>query len=369
MRYGIAMLSLILPTYNEAENLPELLPNIEKVLKNVPHEIIVVDDDSPDGTWRIAQELGQKREDVHVIRRVGRRGLSSAVIEGFLSAKGDVFMVMDADGQHDMHLLPKLYDTVQQNGGIAIGSRYVDGGSVGEWDERRHMLSRIATQLAIKLCKVKVSDPMSGFFAVRRQLFQGIANHLNPKGFKILLDLLVHVPSNTVVTELPFVFSTRLHGESKLSRRVQIEFLEYLYDVTFGKYIPLTFIKYCLVGSFGVLVHMSTYMLVSNILREEGDLSILGFRIAVLAAIEVAIMFNFYLNNSWTFAMAKLRGTDALIGFAKYNVACLFGAVANYAISSYFFVLGWVDLTAVAVGAFAGIIWNYTMSRLFAWRT
>lgn len=363
------MLSLILPTYNEAENLPELLPKLEATLKDIPHEIIVVDDDSPDGTWRIAQELGQKRDDVHVIRRVGRRGLSSAVTEGFLSAKGDVFAVMDADGQHDMDLLPKLYASVRDNGGIAIGSRYMEGGSVGEWDERRHALSRIATKLAIKLCKVKVSDPMSGFFAVRRQLFQGIADHLNPKGFKILLDLLVHVPSSTVVTEHPFTFSTRLHGESKLSRRVQVEFLEYLYDVTVGRYIPLTFVKYCLVGSAGVIVHMATYMLVSGVVRDDGNLSILGFRIAVLAAIEVAIVFNFYLNNVWTFAIARLRGVKALIGFAKYNAACLFGAVANYAISSYFFALGWVDLAAVFIGAFAGIIWNYTMSRLFAWRT
>ncbi len=363
------MLSLILPTYNEAENLPELLPKLEQVLKAIPHEIIVVDDDSPDGTWRIAQELGMKRDDVHVIRRVGRRGLSSAVIEGFLSAKGDVFAVMDADGQHDMGLLPKLYKSVQENGGIAIGSRYMEGGSVGEWDERRHHLSRIATKLAIKLCKVKVSDPMSGFFAVRRQLFQGIADHLNPKGFKILLDLLVRVPPNTVVTEHPFTFSTRLHGESKLSRRVQVEFLEYLYDVTMGRYIPLTFVKYCMVGSAGVVVHLTIYKGVSGILREGGDLSIFGFQIAVLVAIEAAIIFNFYLNNVWTFAISRLHGMKAVIGFLKYNLACLFGAVANYAISSYLFALGWVDVAAVLVGALVGIVWNYTMSRLFAWRT
>ena len=363
------MLSLILPTYNEAANLPELLPALEKVLDGIPHEIIIVDDDSPDETWRVAQEIGKTRDDVHVIRRVGRRGLSSAVIEGFLSAKGEVLAVMDADGQHDMSILPKLYKSTQSGNGIAIGSRYVSGGSVGEWDERRHLMSRVATGLALKVCKVKVQDPMSGFFAIRKNLFQSIAAHLNPKGFKILLDLLVCVPKKTQVEEIPFTFSTRLHGESKLSRRVQIEFLEYLYDVTIGRYIPLTFVKYCIVGGLGVGVHVGTYIAASSFLSSGEDLSVGGFGVAVLIAIEVAILFNFYVNNIWTFAMSRLKGMAMIIGFAKYNLACAFGAVANYAVSSYLFSLGWADLAAVIVGAFTGVVWNYTMSRFFAWKT
>ncbi len=369
LRYGIPVLSLILPTYNEAENLPELLPALEKVLSDIPHEIIIVDDDSPDETWRVAQEIGHDRDNVHIIRRVGRRGLSSAVIEGFLSAKGEVLAVMDADGQHDMNILPKLYKSAQSGHGITIGSRYVSGGSVGEWDERRHLMSRIATGLALKVCKVKVQDPMSGFFAIRKNLFQGIAKNLNPKGFKILLDLLVCVPRDTIVEEIPFTFSTRLHGASKLSRRVQIEFLEYLYDVTVGRYIPLTFVKYCLVGGLGVLVHLGTYITASSVLRVEDNLSIAGFGVAVLIAIEVAIIFNFYVNNIWTFAMSRLKGMAMLIGFFKYNIACAFGAVANYAVSSYLFNVGWHDLTAVVVGAFTGVVWNYTMSRFIAWKT
>ena len=133
---------------------------------------------------------------------------------------------------------------------------------MGEWDERRHLMSKVATQLAIKLCKVAVKDPMSGFFAIRRNLFQTVVTSLNPKGFKILLDLLVHMPKETTVVELPFTFAMRMHGESKLSKQVQIEFLEYLYDVTFGKYIPLTFVKYWIVGGLGVLVHLAAYSLV-----------------------------------------------------------------------------------------------------------
>jgi len=211
-----------------------------------------VDDDSPDKTWKVAMEISQDKDDVHVIRRVGKRGLSSAVIDGFLAAKGDVLAVMDADGQHDMKLLPELYRTAQGNKGFAVGSRYIEGGSVGEWDERRRLISRVATRMALALCKVKVKDPMSGFFALDRRVFEAALPRLNPKGFKILLDLLVHAPKGTGAVELPFTFSARLHGESKLSWRVQMDFIEYLYDVTFGRYLPLTFVKYCIVGSYAV---------------------------------------------------------------------------------------------------------------------
>ncbi|TSC59580.1 MAG: dolichol-phosphate mannosyltransferase [Candidatus Peregrinibacteria bacterium Greene0416_62] len=362
------MLSLILPTFNESENLPELLPKIRSALSSVPHEIIVVDDDSPDSTWKVAQELSQQLGDVHVIRRIGRRGLSSAVIEGFLAAKGDVLAVMDADGQHDTELLGKLHAAVQQQGGIAIGSRYVAGGSVGAWDERRYMLSRIATRMALSLCAVKAKDPMSGFFAIDRKAFEEVLPRLNPKGFKILLDLLVHVPKTTHVTELPFTFATRKHGESKLSRRVQLEFLEYLYDVSLGNWIPLTFVKYCIVGALGVGVHLTAYLFLSAFFSHGLPLTLMGFSLALLGAIETAIIFNFWLNNLWTFAHAKLQGFALIPGFLKYNFACVFGALANYAVSTYLFSHGIGEIVSVIIGASAGIIWNYTMSRMFAWK-
>lgn len=362
------MLSLVLPTYNEAENLPVLLPKLREALQGIDHEIIVVDDDSPDQTWHIAQEISKSMPNIHVLRRVGRRGLSSAVIEGFLASKGDTLAVMDADGQHDLGLLPALYKATQEGADIAIGSRYVAGGSVGQWDERRHAMSRLATKFAIWLCKVRVQDPMSGFFAIRRSMFETALPKLNPKGFKILLDLLVHVPSWTNVKEIPFTFGARLHGESKLSRRVQLEFIEYLYDVTLGHYIPLVFVKYCIVGTIGIVVNLAAYMFFSFLFRENGELALIGFRISVLTAIEVAIVFNFLLNNIWTFAHAQLKGANMMLGFLKYNVACLFGALANYAVSSYLFSVGTTELVSVILGACTGIVWNYTMSRLFAWK-
>lgn len=363
------MFSLVLPTYNEAKNLPILLPKIKEALKDVPHEIIIVDDDSSDETWRIALELTKNDESVHVIRRIGRRGLSSAIMEGFLAGKGDVLGVMDADGQHDIALLPKLYAATKNDADITIGSRYITGGSVGEWDERRHMMSRIATRLAKSLCRVKTEDPMSGFFAMKRELFETVLPSLNPKGFKMLLDILVHTPRTTIAKEIPFTFGIRTEGESKLSRRVQIEFIEYLYDVLLGKYIPLVFVKYCLVGFLGVFVHTGAYYLFSWFIRNGAtELTTERFSISIIFAVETAILFNFILNNEWTFARDRLRGMRAVTGFIKYNFACIFGALANLAVSTFLFSHGFLEIASVIIGAFAGVVWNYTMSRLITWK-
>ena len=361
------MLSLILPTFNEAENIPVLVPKILEVLKGRKAEIIIVDDNSPDHTWEVARLLGEKHTEVRVIRRMGRRGLSSAVIEGFLAATGNVLMVMDADGQHDLHLLPKLADAIEQGSDVAIGSRYVSGGSVGEWDERRFALSRMATNLAKRLCKVQVADPMSGFFALNRKTFEAALPNLNPKGFKILLDLLVHAPSGTTATEIPFTFSTRLHGESKLSKRVQLEFLEYLYDVTFGRYIPMTLWKYAIVGLFGVLIHLLVYIAAETFLPAN-SLDVLGFSLPLVLGIEAAIVFNFWLNNAWTFKEARLHGMAAFGGFCTFNIACLFGSLANYPVTQHLLAEGVPTMAGVAIGAFVGMIWNYTMSRMLTWR-
>lgn len=360
------MLSVVLPTYNEKENLPELLEKLRGILQGLPHEVIVVDDNSPDGTWKVAQEIAAQQENVRVIRRVGRRGLSSAVIEGFLAAKGDVLAVADADGQHDLSLLTKLYDAVKgAKVGIAVGSRYTEGGSVGQWDERRHMMSRIATSLAMRLCRVKVTDPMSGFFAVDRVAFEEILPRLNPMGFKILLDLLVHAPAGLTVKEVPFTFGVRTHGESKLSRRVQVEFLEYLYDAAFGRIIPLTLVEYCVVGVLGVVVNLAAYFAIEKVMGESSATFLPA--LPVLAGIEAAIVFNFFLNNAWTFAYAKLCGLRAVTGFMKYNIICAFGALANFAVTTFLYGNGMSVIVSLAVGAFLGMIWNYTIGRLFTW--
>jgi dolichol-phosphate mannosyltransferase len=365
---GAIRLSVILPTYNEAKNLAELVPQLVELLREIRHEIIVVDDDSPDGSWRVAEALGDRFAEVRVLRRVGRRGLASAAIEGFLAAKGAVLAVADADGQHDFRLLPELMAAVEGGADVAVASRYVPGASVGAWDERRYALSLLATRLAQGLCRVPVADPMSGFFATRRATFQETLPRLNPVGFKMLLDLLSHLPAGAVVREIPLRFGSRLHGESKLSRLVQLQFLEYVYDVTFGRWVPLIFVKYCAVGALGVLVNAAAFWVASALLGPVAEETLAGFSVAVLLAIETAIVFNFLLNNAWTFSQVRLAGWRVVTGFLRYNAACLLGALANYAVAGLLFTSGWSRGLAVVAGALVGAAWNYTMSRAITWR-
>lgn len=246
-RYIGSVLSLILPTYNEAENVRRLLPRLRTILADVPFEVIVVDDDSPDRTWEVVREFEASDPRFRVIRRVGRRGLSSAVVEGFAAARGEVLAVADADGQHDLTLLPRLYAEVSRHGGIAVGSRYVAGGGVGNWDGRRQLLSKTATALASRLCRVRVSDPMSGYFALSRATFDSVKAALRPRGFKILLDILLRVDAKTRAVELPYVFSERMAGKSKLSLRVQWQFLSTLLEALLGRWLPRVFVALCVI--------------------------------------------------------------------------------------------------------------------------
>jgi len=230
------MLSLVIPTYNEAESLSILLPRLQEALRGIPHEIIIVDDDSPDGTWHKAEEMQSFYPTLRVIRRRGERGLSSAVVAGFRAARGEILAVMDADGQHDASLLKTFVETVQVRRGVAVASRYISGGSTGQWNMRRTLLSRVGTKITTLLCHLSVHDPMSGFFAIDRSLFERIAPHFYPRGFKILFDLLMRFPRGTPVTEIPYTFAPRAVGVSKLSLRVQWDFIFSLFALFFERW-------------------------------------------------------------------------------------------------------------------------------------
>lgn len=254
LRYGILVLSLILPTYNEAENLPGLLEEIEGAVGDIPFEVVVVDDDSPDRTWEVAERCARDRPYLRVLRRVGRRGLSSAVLEGFRMARGDILAVMDSDGQHDPDLLPRLYAAVQSGAALAIGSRYVPGGSVEGWARARHVASYIATGLAWLVCPRRVRDPMSGFFAVNHQLFSSLADTLRPQGFKILLEILAMIPPGTCVQEIPLVFRVRRKGKSKLSLRVEFQFVSQIVALLLRRRILAFFCVLVVLAVFFALV-------------------------------------------------------------------------------------------------------------------
>lgn len=222
------MLSLIIPTYNEAEALPMFVASVAAVLCDKDWEMIVVDDDSPDGTWNIAEGLREKYPMLRVIRRQGKRGLSSAVTDGFAAAMGNVLAVMDADGQHDPSVLPKLAVAVGDGATAAIASRYAPGGSTGEWAEHRRILSRLGTQMARMVAPYGVTDPLSGFFAVDAAAYKRVAGHIRPEGFKILLEILAALPRNARIAEEPLQFRPRTAGASKLSVGVQTAFVRQL---------------------------------------------------------------------------------------------------------------------------------------------
>lgn len=362
------MLTLVLPTYNETESLPIVLPEIAAALKGSDFEVIIVDDDSPDGTAAFARGLITQYPWLRVVERVGRRGLSSAVIEGWLAGRGDVLAVADADGQHDLSILPQLVQAVEQGAAVAIGSRYTEGGSTGTWGGSRLALSKTATTLTGLLCPSPVTDPMSGFFAVSRQAFDKVVHTLRPKGFKLLMEVLVHLPKEARLAERPYTFRERRAGTSKMSLRVEVEFLESLYDLTIGRVFPLILVKYLAVGALGVLVNLATFRLVSTLRPDTLQPTYLGATTALLLAIEASILFNFLLNNLWTFKRARLKGLALLRGLVTYHAACALGALANTAVSTLLLLRGYDELFALVVGAGLAAAWNYTMSRMITWR-
>ncbi|MBP9750879.1 MAG: glycosyltransferase family 2 protein [Candidatus Peribacteraceae bacterium] len=362
------MLTLVLPTYKETESLPIILPEIEAALRGQEFEVIIVDDDSPDGTAAVARGLIAKYPWLRVIRRVGRRGLSSAVIEGWLAGRGDVLAVADADGQHDLSILPALAKDCADGAAVAIGSRYVAGGSTGTWGGSRLALSQAATWLTGLLCPSPVTDPMSGFFAVRRDAFEAAVHGLRPKGFKLLMEVLVHLPKGARLAERPYTFRERRAGVSKMSLRVEVEFLESLYDLTVGRVFPLILVKYLLVGALGIVVNLAAFRLVSAFWPATLQPTYLGATTALLIAIEASILFNFLLNNVWTFKRTQLKGLGLLWGLVTYHAACALGALANTAVSTLLLLRGYHELSALIAGAGLAAAWNYTMSRMLTWK-
>jgi dolichol-phosphate mannosyltransferase len=225
-----AIVSLVVPTYNERDNIVPLLEAIRAAMAGRSLEVWIVDDDSPDRTWELASDYARSHPEVQVIRRTSKRGLSGAVIEGLRRARGDFLAVMDADLSHDPALLPRLVDAAAGGADVAVGSRRVPGGGADHWSWHRRKASDLATALARWWLRVPLSDPMSGYFVLRRAVFEGVRDHLRPRGYKILLEIVCRSGAVKIV-ELPYVFRERRQGVSKVSPRVGWEFLTSLWDL------------------------------------------------------------------------------------------------------------------------------------------
>lgn len=360
MRSERLRLSIVVPTFNESANVPELLRRIEAAMGVEGWEAIFVDDDSPDGTAAVVRDIAVRDPRVRCLQRVGRRGLSSACIEGMLAAAAPAIAVMDGDLQHDEAILPQMLARIDAGADVVVGTRYGQGGSTGEWDASRKSMSLLATRLSHLVLKQPVSDPMSGFFMLRRSTLEQSVRELSGMGFKILLDLLASSKSVLRIAEVPYVFRDRFAGESKLDSMVIWEYGMLLADKAVGRFIPVRFLMFSLIGGLGVFVHMA-------ILTAALKGGALGFTAAQTFATLLSMVFNYALNNTLTYRDRRLKGWQWLRGLASFMVACGIGAVANIGIATYLFEHETRWMLAAVAGILVGAVWNYAVTQLYTW--
>jgi dolichol-phosphate mannosyltransferase len=355
-------LSVIVPTFNERDNVTPLFRRLEATLAGVAWEVIFVDDNSPDGTWDVVRQLARQDTRIRCIRRIGRRGLSGACIEGILASSAPCAAVIDADLQHDEAQLPKMLALLQAGeADLVVGSRYIAGGSAESFNKQRAGASALATEVAKRVLRVKIADPMSGFFMIRRDRFEQLAPQLSTQGFKILLDIVATARGNLRVKEIPFTFGSRLHGESKLDSMVALDFLGLVLAKLTHDVVSLRFLLFAMVGSLGLVVHLAALFIALN------ELDLLFPQAQACGAI-VAMTSNFILNNFLTYRDQRLKGFAILRGLLLFYLVCSVGLFANVGVAFSVYDKQPIWWLAGAAGALMGVVWNYAMSGLFVWR-
>jgi len=350
------LISIVIPTYNERDNIPVLLERLKRALndRGIEYEVIIVDDNSPDGTAEVARQLS-KVHPVKVVRRPGKLGLSSAVLDGVKVAEGEYIVVMDADLQHPPEVIPKMIEAAERGCDIVVASRYVPGGSVGNWSTVRKLISKGAILLAHILLPQSrnVKDPMSGFFLFRREVLEQ-ARNLNPRGFKILLEILVK-GRYSKVCEVPFKFGTRFKGESKLSSKEILNYVLHLLELS-----P-SFIRFAIVGGTGTFVNLGVLSLCRYVIG-------LPHAVAAPIAIEASVINNFVLNDRWTFKHSRVGSWVTRL--LKFHVSSAVGVLTQLAVSLGVYYEAGLHESVVAqiIGIIAGFVLNYLISRRFVWR-
>jgi len=355
-------LSVIVPTFNERDNVTTLFRRLETALAGIAWEVVFVDDNSPDGTWDVVRGLARQDPRVRCIRRIGRRGLSGACIEGILACSAPFAAVIDADLQHDETQLPKMLGLLQ--GGeadLVVGSRYIEGGSADSFDRQRAGASQLATEVAKRVLRVKIKDPMSGFFMIRRDRFEQLAPQLSTQGFKILLDIVATARGELRVVEVPFTFGSRLHGESKLDSMVALDFLGLVLAKLTRDVVSLRFLMFAMVGSLGLLVHLAALYAALKLIH-------LPFAESQACGAISAMTSNFILNNFLTYRDQRLKGFAILRGLLLFYLVCSVGLLANVGVAFSVYDQEPIWWLAGAAGALMGVVWNYAMSGLFVWR-
>jgi dolichol-phosphate mannosyltransferase len=361
--------SLIIPTYNESKNIEPLLTRLQELLEEPlagSYELLVVDDDSPDRTWEVALKVAETLPNVRVMRRQGEKGLSTAVIRGWQAARGEILGVMDADLQHPPEVNLGLLAEIQKGADLATGSRHVEGGGVSDWSMFRRMMSRGAQLLGLIILPgvlSRLSDPMSGYFMVKRATLSSA--RLDPVGYKILVEVVGRCDPKWI-GEVGYVFRERVEGESKVTWKLYVHYLQHLLRLRIATLHKSRFLRFCVVGASGVIVDMSLLYLLS-------DPSTLGLgltRSKIMAA-EAAILSNFLLNDAWTFRDLASKATGAgskLRRFIGFNAICALGVAINVLILNLLF--NYLHMDRYIANAIAILIvtgWNYLLNRHLNW--
>jgi dolichol-phosphate mannosyltransferase len=365
-------ISLVIPTYKEKDNIEQLVTRLGKVLSGYNYEIVIMDDNSNDGTEELVKSLSAKYPVKIVVRR-DKKGLASAVVDGFEHASNDVIVVMDADLQHPPEVVPSLLKAIENGADIAIGSRYIQGGGCEGWSLLRRIMSRGAAFISHLFLPStrKIKDPMSGFFVLRKDVVKDAK--LNPSGFKILLEILMLGIWETTV-EVPFMFVTRTRGESKLNTKQQLDYLKHIYSLMQRTGELTRFIKFCIVGGSGVIVNYGLYWILTRFAGftaiDDTSSGLLSGNLALIISIETAIISNFTLNNFFTFSD---RNTGGIGGFLKrladFNLICLIGGLIQIGVANLCTVtFGIYDLVSVLIGIVVAFLWNYLVNNFITWK-
>jgi dolichol-phosphate mannosyltransferase len=331
-------------------------------LHHIRWELIFVDDDSPDGTAELIRAFARRDGRVRLLHRVARRGLSSACIEGIMATSANYVAVMDADLQHDETILPKMLIQLRdQSLDVVVGTRNAQGGSMGSFSRKRVLLSRLGQKISHAVCRSRLSDPMSGFFLLKRSFFLEVVHRLQEGGFKILVDILGSSERPVRVGEVGYCFRNRKHGDSKLDVNTAVEYLFLVVNKLMGGIIPVRFALFSLVGAAGMATHLACLALL-----------LYGFHLHFLAAqivsTFVAMTENFFLNNLITYRDRSLRGARLLFGVATFWLACSFGAWANVVFARALLQSGIAWYFAGLAGILLSSVWNYSISSLFTWQ-
>ncbi|HEX2215533.1 MAG TPA: glycosyltransferase family 2 protein [Xanthobacteraceae bacterium] len=354
-------LTIVLPTYNERRNVAPMVARLDAALSGIRWEAIFVDDDSRDGTFDEVRRLAANDRRIRCIRRVGRRGLAGAFLEGALAAQAPHIVVMDADQQHEESAIPQMLRTLKERDvDVVIATRYAAGGSSESLAGARQGISRAGNAAAKTLLGVTASDPMSGFFAIRRDVVDRLADEIAVDGFKVLLDILATRRMPLRVAEVPYAMREREHGESKLDTRVLFDFIALLLSRASGNVLPQRFLLFCVVGLFGILVHLAAL----TIGRRMG----LEFAVAQAIAALIAIASNFWLNNLLTYRSQTLRGWNALRGLVLFYLISAFGFVSNVGVATWLIRGDEAWWLAGLAGAVMSAVWNYAVSAALVWR-